>query len=168
MDPHNTEINNNLHTKEECPDCHFVFIAGYNENGIRKCPSCYKQFRSGKKTECSNRNNGANNVYYKDGCPAIMSDGRFITNYNSTNELTETMRKANGIKSPNQFRTFMQNNANQFMDAERNFVTKQNTCSPTTACSEGWYNLWTQNQGNWANINQANANTNQTPQPFNA
>lgn len=92
---------------------------------------------------------GSNNVYYKDGCPAIMEDGRFVTYYNSSNELTNAMQKVNGYKSANQFRTFMQNNADLFMGAERKFIIKQNTCSPTTACSEGWYDLWTQKGGYW-------------------
>lgn len=152
----NTSRNNNLYTKEECPICHFVFISGFDSEGVSQCPSCKKKFVSNQKL-----NKGANNVYSKDGCPALMSDGRFITYHNSTNELTETMRKLNGIKSPNEFRTFMQNNGDKFMNAERNYIVKENTCSPATACSEGWYNLWTKNDGNWANVNDE-------PKPFNA
>lgn len=148
--------NNNLHIKEECPLCHFVFVRGFSSEGIKQCPSCKQQFKTGQQIDhgkgcsiCSNRYHGANNIYYNDGCPAIMSDGRFITYYNSTNELTESMRKLNGIQNPNEFRLFMQNNGNLFMNAERNHILKQNTCSPTTACSEGWYNLWTKHGGNW-------------------
>lgn len=154
-------LSNNLHTREECPGCHFVFVSGYNENNSRKCPSCKQNFVSGEAIDhgkgcsiCLNRYHGANNVYYKDGCPAIMSDGRFITYHNSTNELTEALRKLNGIRSPNEFRTFMQNNGNLFMAAERKHIVKENTCTPTTACSEGWYDLWTRDKGNWANSKQ--------------
>lgn len=150
--------NNNLHNREECPACHFVFVVGFSEDGIRQCPSCKQKFLSGQKIDhgkgcsiCLNRYHGSNNVYYKDGCPALMSDGRFITYYNSTNELTETMRKLNGFKSPNEFRTFMQKNGDLFMNAERDHIKKENTCSPGVACSEGWYNLWAKNRGNWQN-----------------
>lgn len=143
----NLTQNNSLHNREECPACHSTFISGFDSNNIKQCPSCHQKFTS---TSAANR--GANNVYYRDGCPALMSDGRFITYYNSTNELTETMRKLNGIKSPNQFRNFMQNNGNLFMNAERNFITKENTCSPTTACSQGWFDLWEKNNGNWSNL----------------
>ncbi len=80
-----------------------------------------------------------------------MSDGRFITYYNSTNELTEAMRKLNGFSSPNKFRTFMQNNGDKFMDLERRYITNNNTCYPLTACGEGWYDLWEKKFGNWAN-----------------
>lgn len=159
--PNKSVKNNNLHTREECPSCHFVFVSGFDPDGIRQCPSCKQTFLSGQKIDhgkgcsiCLNRYHGSSNAYYKDGCPALMSDGRFITYYNSSNELTENIRKLNGFKSPNQFRTFMQNNGDQFMNTERNYITKENTCNPATACSEGWYNLWTKNAGNWKNESQ--------------
>lgn len=167
MNYYSAVSNNNLHVREECPTCHYVFVAGYDANNMRDCPSCNQHFQSGQKIDhgegcsiCLNRYHGSNNVYHKDGCPAIMSDGRFITYYNSTNELTETMRKLNGIKNPNEFRIFLQKNGDKFMAAERDYITKENTCTPTTACSEGWYKLWTENRGDWSNVNQI-------PQPYN-
>lgn len=174
---------NNLHTKEECPNCHSSFISGFDPHNQRLCPSCKTKFIAGQKIDhgkgcsiCSGRYQrnslntgdqgfpsigfkGQNNVYYRDGCPALMSDGRFITYYNSTNELTEAMRKLNGFTSPNQFRTFMQNNGDLFMNSERDYITKENTCSPKIACSEGWYDLWTKYGGDWAG-------TNSNPQPI--
>ena len=163
------EQRNSLHNKEECPACHFSFISGFDPNGVRQCPSCKHRFVSGDKVEhgngcsvCSARNRGTSNVHYKDGCPALMSDGRFITNYNSSSELTDAMRKLNGIRSPNEFRTFMQKNGSLFMDAERKHIEKENTCTPATACSEGWYDLWTKNKGNWANHDK------KTPTAYNA
>ena len=167
MEQHNT-LRNNLHNKEECPACHFVFISGFDTNGNKQCPSCRQKFIAGDKVDhgrgcsiCSGRYRGASNAHYKDGCPAIMSDGRFITYHNSTNELTETMRKLNGMRSPNEFRTFMQNNADLFMDAERKHIEKENTCFPTTACSQGWCDLWSKNKGNWGNSEK-------TPRAYNA
>ncbi|AYV85305.1 MAG: hypothetical protein Satyrvirus10_6 [Satyrvirus sp.] len=156
--------NNNLHNKEECPNCHFIFVSGFSPDGKKKCPSCNHNFISGQKINhgsgcsiCQNRNkdknisNGSNNVYYSDGCPALMSDGRFMTYHNSSNELTDAMRKLNGFKNSNEFRKFMQNNGNLFMNSEINHIKKQNTCSPNMACSEGWYKLWTKNNGKWQN-----------------
>lgn len=140
---------NNLHTREECPHCHYVFICGYDNSNIRVCPSCKSKYAPKPPAPILNKCNGSNNVYFKDGCPAIMSDGRFITYYNSTNELTEQIRKLNGIKSSNEFRLFLQKNADKLMDAERKFMQQQNTCSPATACSEGWYDLWTKKGGSW-------------------
>lgn len=155
---------NNLHNKEECPLCHFNFICGFDAKNLRQCPSCKSKFYSGQKINhgngcsiCTNRYCGSNNAYFMDRCPALMSDGRFITYYNSTNELTEAMRKLNGIKSPNEFRIFMQNNGALFMDAERQYIIKENTCSPTVACSQGWYDLWNKDNGNWANMSAPRA-----------
>lgn len=157
---------NNLYNKNECPGCHFVFVSGFDQNGIQQCPSCRHKFLSGTTVNhgngcsiCSARHNktknelykGASNTFYKDGCPALMQDGRFITNYNSTNELTEAMRKLNGIRSPNEFRLFMQNNGEAFMDSERNFIEKENTCTPKVACSQGWHDFITKHKGDWSN-----------------
>ncbi len=96
---------------------------------------------------------GLNNIYFKDGCPALMSDGRFLTNYISTNELTEIMRRKNGFINMNEFRNFMQNNAESIINAERQLNLKENSCLTNIACSEGWYNLWTNLNGNWASNN---------------
>lgn len=152
----NTMTNSSLHTKQECPLCHYVYVSGYDKNDLKKCPSCLQTYLKNLQINhgsgcsiCSNRHRGSNNVYYKDGCPAIMSDGRFITNYNSSNELTEAMRKLNGIKNPNEFRNYMQKYGDLFMDAERNHIVRENTCQPKTACSQGWYDLWTKNNGDW-------------------
>ena len=140
-----TQKINNLYTKEECSHCHFSFLSGFDNKVERKCPSCKSLFISGQKIDhgkgcsiCNAKYRGNNNVYYRDGCPALMSDGRFITNYNSSNELTESMRKMNGFQSANQFRNFMQNNADAFMKAERDFINRENTCRPGSMCSEGW------------------------------
>ncbi len=117
---------NSLYAREECPKCHYSFICGYSNDTARTCPSCQQQFMHGMSIDhgkncaiCRNRYHGANNVYYQDGCPALMSDGRFITDYNSSNELTEAMRQLNGFVSPNEFRQFMQENGDQFMNADR-------------------------------------------------
>ncbi|RYE14216.1 MAG: hypothetical protein EOP34_07100 [Rickettsiales bacterium] len=85
---------------------------------------------------------GENNIYYKNNCPAFMSDGRFLTYYNSTNELTESIQKMNHIKNINRFRNFMQNNGNKFINLEREFLIKNNTCQPRISCSSGYTHLY--------------------------
>lgn len=100
----------------------------------------------------NSRYRGSNNVYYKDGCPALMNDGRFITYYNSTNELTNQIQKLNGFKSANQFRTFMQTNGSTIMATERLYQIRKNTCMPHVACSQGYYDLWTKYGDYWANL----------------
>lgn len=99
---------------------------------------------------------GANNAYYKEGCPALMQDGRFITEYRSSNEITESMRKISGFRSSNEFRVYMQNNGETFMNANREYQNKNNVCYPNVACSEGYYTLWEENGGSWGNITAEN------------
>jgi hypothetical protein len=101
-------------------------------------------------TTCNTEYHGGNNVYYKDGCPALMQDSRFLTYYNSSNELTDNMRKVNGFRSANKFRTYMQASGDTIMGLERDYLIKKNTCTPEAACSEGWYDLWTNKNGYWA------------------
>jgi hypothetical protein len=121
-------------------------------NGLQ-CANCLAKFVPGlvpNDRNCADlKKGGGNNVYFRQGCPALMEDGRFITNYRPSNELTDEMQKANGFRSSNQFRTFMQNNGNEFMDTEREYVVKHNSCAPTSSCSQGWTDLWSLYGGNW-------------------
>jgi len=153
--PNMSRIDPNMPSKCQCPLCRFIFMAGGSISNVVNCPSCNLKFkRAFPPSKCHKpKYEGANNVYYKDDCPALMNDGRFITYYNSSNELTEAMRKMNGFRSANQFRTFMQNNGELFMAAERKYIIDKNTCEPHTACSEGWYDLWTKRDGYWASNN---------------
>lgn len=148
--------NNILQRREECPSCHYTFIVGYTDTNTYRCPSCRNKFIAGQQLDhglgcsvCTQRYHGDNNVYHHDGAPALMSDGRFLTNYNSTNELTESIRKLNGIMSPNEFRIFMQQHGNELLNAERDYLLKKNTSQPAVSCSEGWNKFWNINGGNW-------------------
>ena len=156
-----SKIYNKLQDIEECPHCHHTFITGYHENNDRKCTNCKNRFKSGEKVNhgsgcsiCHSRYNGTNNIHFNNGCPALMSDGRFITYYNSANELTDAMRKMNGIVSTNEFRTFMQNNGDKLIAAERDYLNKKNTCQPQFTCSQGWNDL-RQNIGDGYQKNQS-------------
>ncbi len=81
----------------------------------------------------------SNNVYYQ--CPAKMEDGRFITRYESSNELTGAIQKMNHIQSSNQFRTFLQSNTDSLIANERDYLASNWSCHPKAACSEGYYYL---------------------------
>ena len=106
------------------------------------------------------RYQGENNVYYKQGCPALMDDSRFITYYNSTNELTNEMQRLNHIQSSNKFRTFMQQHGVQIMNSERKFYHDKFSCTPKVACSQGYYDLWMMDGGDWGNLGiQVNDNS---------
>jgi hypothetical protein len=151
----NSSNPNSLYSREECPHCHYTFVAGFDKSNIRTCPSCHLAFKSGDKPThlgcsiCENRKRGANNIHYNAGCPALMSDGRFITYYGSTNELTEAISKLNGFDNSNKFREFMLANGDRFIKAERDHIQKEYTCNPNTGCSEGWVKNYVKNKGKW-------------------
>lgn len=92
---------------------------------------------------------GANNIYYADGCPAIMEDGRFISTWRPSSEITNEIGTFNNIRNSNALREFMQTNALNLMRENRAYLTQTNTCNPDTSCSEGYYNLWMKNHGQW-------------------
>jgi len=70
-----------------------------------------------------------------------MSDGRFATYYNSSNELTEALMKANGFADANKFRNYLQDNAVNFINSERKLLYNNNICHPNITCSENWHEL---------------------------
>lgn len=146
---HNTKLNS-LHNREECPRCHATFISGFTPDNKRECPSCNQTFVSGQRP-ASTVYSGLNNCHYKSGCPALMSDGRFITDYRPSHETTEALRKANGFTSHNDFRDYLHKNADKIQAADQSVFLRDNTCSPDKACGEGWYNLWAKNNGDWSN-----------------
>jgi len=90
-----------------------------------------------------------NNVYYDDGCPALMEDGRFITNWRPSNEITEEIGTWNNIGNSNQLRLFLQTNGTNLLKKQNSYLTQNNSCQSKTACSEGYYDLWMKGQGNW-------------------
>lgn len=81
----------------------------------------------------------SNNVYKQ--CPAKMEDGRFITRWESTNDLTHAIQNLNGIQSSNRFRTFLQENTDMLIANEREYNEMKYDCHPMASCSEGFYYL---------------------------
>lgn len=127
--------NNNY---EICPRCGFKLILKQALE-IITCPTCHNSYRSKNHNKKENLS-GCNNIY-KNNCPALMSDGRFATYYNSTNSLTDALMKANGFNDSNKFREYLQNNAINFMNSERKLLHENNSCYPNITCSESWYEL---------------------------
>ena len=65
--------------------------------------------------------------YYKN-CPAKMNDGRFITNYKSSTCINEYIKYVNGITRDDEYRLFLQLNANQMMDSEWIYLRQNDSC----------------------------------------
>lgn len=74
------------------------------------------------------------NRYWSNGCPALMQDGRFITNYVRTNIIDQVLRDVNNIKSSSEYRLFLQNNSESIITKERENLLKNNTCNVDGKC----------------------------------
>ena len=72
------------------------------------------------------------NQFYSEGCPAMMNDGRFLTSYASSQVVTDSLRLANGLDpcryDNNDFRLFLQRNANKILNKERQYLFKNYFC----------------------------------------
>lgn len=74
------------------------------------------------------------NRYWSNGCPALMQDGRFLTNYVRTSIIDQVVRDVNNIKSSSEYRLFLQNNSESIITKERENLLKNNTCNVDGRC----------------------------------
>lgn len=65
--------------------------------------------------------------YYKN-CPPRMDDGRFTTNYKSSSTINEYIKYMNGITRDDDYRLFLQINADRLMDSEWMYLRKNDSC----------------------------------------
>lgn len=61
-------------------------------------------------------------------CPALMSDGRFVTNYISTSKLVANLKEMNNITDENEFRLFLQKNSLNLINKQKNFLLQNKMC----------------------------------------
>lgn len=66
--------------------------------------------------------------YYKE-CPAKMEDGRFFTDYRTSNTREQYVKTINGIVRDDEYRMFLQQNGEKIMDGEWDYM-RRNTCRP--------------------------------------
>lgn len=74
------------------------------------------------------------NRYFKSECPALMQDGRFITNFIPKRSFEQFIRNVNNINSSAEYRQFLQNNGETIMNKEREYMGKMNTCGVNGMC----------------------------------
>jgi hypothetical protein len=74
------------------------------------------------------------NRYYNYGCPALMQDARFITNYMDKRKFDQHIRTINNIVSAQDYKNFLQNNAEVLMNREQEYLLQLNTCDVNGAC----------------------------------
>lgn len=73
-----------------------------------------------------------NNGVYDHACPALMQDGRHITDYRPSCQVHYQMMKQNGIDNSYDLKHFLQHNAVKLQDITRDFHVCKNKC-----CSSG-------------------------------
>ena len=74
------------------------------------------------------------NRYYKYGCPALMHDGRFLTNYVRSRVVDQYIRNIYDIDSIQNFKLFLQNNGDELLNNERAEQAKIYTCNVSGKC----------------------------------
>ena len=68
------------------------------------------------------------NRYFEYKCPPLMSDGRFLSNHINASVVNQKIRSLNRIKSSDEFRFFLQNNAVKIIDNELKYLNNNNRC----------------------------------------
>jgi hypothetical protein len=74
------------------------------------------------------------NRYFTYGCPALMQDKRFITNYIRGRVYDQYIRKINNIDSSMDYKLFLQQNTETILNRERNILNDLHTCNTNKKC----------------------------------
>lgn len=62
-------------------------------------------------------------------CPALMSDGRFVTDYRPSCYVNDLILKQNGINNSYDYKHFLMNNASKLQKINSDFYEHKNRCS---------------------------------------
>ena len=74
------------------------------------------------------------NRYWSQGCPQLMQDGKFITNYIRGSVYDQYIRNLNNIGGTHEYRNFLQNRGGEIIKLENDALVKNNTCSINGVC----------------------------------
>jgi hypothetical protein len=74
------------------------------------------------------------NRYFKYGCPPLMQDARFITNYMESRIFEQYIRNVNQIDSAQEYKRFLQSKGDIIMNRERAYQQQVNTCGVHGNC----------------------------------
>ena len=74
------------------------------------------------------------NRYFSYDCPALMQDGRFITNYHRQRVFDQYIRGINKIDSAQDYKMFLQNNGDTIINRERAYNDNNNVCKIEGKC----------------------------------
>jgi hypothetical protein len=73
-----------------------------------------------------NCNKTSNNKYFD--CPALMSDGRIMTDYRQSCTVNDMIRLNNNVLSSNDYRQFLINNAEDIININQDYIVNKNGC----------------------------------------
>ena len=59
------------------------------------------------------------NRYWSNGCPALMQDGRFITNHVRSAVYDQFVKNVNNIQSAHDYRLYLQQHGDEILNKER-------------------------------------------------
>jgi hypothetical protein len=74
------------------------------------------------------------NRYYNYGCPPLMQDARFLTNYLPKRTYDQIIRSINNIDTSQNYKLFLQDNGNIILKTEFEKLIELNTCSQEPPC----------------------------------
>jgi hypothetical protein len=74
------------------------------------------------------------NRYFNYGCPSLMQDGSFLTNFTPKRTHEQMIRKLNNINSSADYRLFLQQNGETIRQRENEWLIKNNTCDVNGQC----------------------------------
>lgn len=75
------------------------------------------------------------NRYFKYGCPGVNIDSRNLTNYYDSRSFEQFIRTTNNIGSAQDYKNFLQRNANTIMERENSYLVNNNTCMVDGRCN---------------------------------
>lgn len=75
------------------------------------------------------------NRYFKYGCPGVNIDSRNLTNYYDNRSFEQFIRTTNNIGSAQDYKSFLQRNANTIMERENSYLVNNNTCMVDGRCN---------------------------------
>lgn len=76
----------------------------------------------------------SDNRYFSYDCPALMQDGRFITNYTQRRTFDQYIRGVNKIESAQEYKDFLQRNGEIIINKERAYNEENNVCKINGKC----------------------------------
>ena len=76
----------------------------------------------------------SDNRYFSYECPALMQDGRFITNYLRQRVFDQYIRGINNINTAQDYKDFLQLNGDTIINRERAYNESENVCKIDSRC----------------------------------